>query len=132
MSNYVLVYDANCAPCRRFKHIVDNLDVYQSIHFISLIKADEQGLLERIPQSIRFKSFHLLSPNGDILSGPEALLELIRVLPLGHVISKFILLVPGGRQLTKALYFMCSRLHDKGSCHIENNHRSSDSTKLGR
>ncbi len=47
------------------------------IHFVSLTEADKSGLLDQIPQSIRFKSFHLISPSGDIQSGAEALIDLI-------------------------------------------------------
>lgn len=99
---------------------------------MSLTKADENGLLDEIPESIRFKSFHLLSANGDISSGPEALLDLVRILPLGHAISRFIILVPAGKQITKAIYLMFSRLHDNGSCHVDTTHRANNATKLQR
>lgn len=115
----MVAYDANCTPCRKFKCIIDILDIYQNIDFISLTKADKIGLLDQIPKSIRFKSFHLLSPNGKVSSGPEALLDLVRILPLGNSISKFIILTPVGIQITKVIYLMFSKLHDKGSCRFE-------------
>lgn len=74
LSNYIIAYDADCVPCSTFKHIVDLLDIYEIIDFISLKEADKSGLLDQVPQSIRFKSFHLLNPSGDIKSGPDALL----------------------------------------------------------
>jgi hypothetical protein len=74
LSNYIIAYDADCVPYSRFKHIVDLLDIYEIIDFISLKEADKSGLLDQVPQSIRFKSFHLLNPSGDIKSGPDALL----------------------------------------------------------
>jgi predicted DCC family thiol-disulfide oxidoreductase YuxK len=74
LSNYIIAYDVECIPSSRFKHIVDLLDIYEIIDFISLKEADKSGLLDQVPQSIRFKSFHLLNPSGDIKSGPDALL----------------------------------------------------------
>lgn len=88
------------------------------IHFVSLTEADKSGLLDQIPQSIRFKSFHLISPSGDIQSGAEALIDLITLLPLGHSISKLIILLPSGIQMTKFFYKIFSRSHDKDSCHF--------------
>lgn len=132
LSNYIIAYDADCVPCARFKHIVNLLDVSQIIDFISLKEADKSGLLDQIPQSIRFKSFHLLGLNGDISSGPDALVDLIAILPLGHGISKLLLSVPIGRQMIRHLYLIFSRLHDKGSCHFEAKRTRNSPTKLQR
>ena len=74
LSNYIIAYDVDCIPCSSFKHIVDLLDIYEIIDFISLKEADKSELLDQVPQSIRFKSFHLLNPSGDIKSGPDGLL----------------------------------------------------------
>jgi len=76
-SKYVLAYDADCGPCTKFKRIVDILDKYEKIDFISLTKADEEGLPHNIPVRQRYKSFHLIFPKGEAKSGSEALLELI-------------------------------------------------------
>lgn len=104
----MVAYDANCNPCRRFKCIINILDVYQNRDFISLTKTDENGLLDEIPKSVRFESFYLLRSIGNISSGPEALLDLIRFLPLGHSISRFFLLVPAGKLITGVIYLMFS------------------------
>lgn len=59
-SKYILAYDANCGPCTRFRHIVDILDKYERIDFISLTKADQEGLLDKIPveEQIQIISSH--------------------------------------------------------------------------
>ena len=48
-SKYILAYDVDCGPCTRFRRIVDILDKYEKIDFISLTKADQEGLLDKIP-----------------------------------------------------------------------------------
>jgi len=72
-SKYILAYDADCGPCTRFRHAVDIFDIYQKINFISLAEADQKGLLEKIPASMRYKSFHLISPNRDEVKSVLAL-----------------------------------------------------------
>ena len=55
------------------RHIVDILDKYERIDFISLTKAEQEGLLDKIPVHQRYKSFHLIFPKGDAKSGSEGL-----------------------------------------------------------
>ncbi|MGA8083644.1 MAG: DCC1-like thiol-disulfide oxidoreductase family protein [Candidatus Nitrosopolaris sp.] len=117
-SKYILAYDANCGPCTRFRHIVDILDKYEKIDFISLSKADQEGILDKIPVHQRYKSFHLIFPKGETKSGSEALLELILILPGGKIISPIINYFPGGKKAVRFIYERFSMLHDKGSCSI--------------
>lgn len=118
MSKCIIVYDADCGQCRRFKHFVNFLDVYNQIDFVSLTQADELGLLNRIPKYLRYKSFYLISSTRDIQSGAEALLGLIRLFPLGHIISKLIILAPGGKRIMTPIYLTFSRFHDGSSCNL--------------
>ena len=116
---YILAYDADCGPCTRFRHIVDILDKYERIHFISLTKANQDGLLNKILVHQRYKSFHLIFPKGDAKSGSEALLELISILPGGKIISPIINNFPGGKKVVRCIYKRFSRLHDRDSCSIK-------------
>lgn len=121
-SRYILVYDADCGPCTRFRHAVDIFDIYQKIDFISLTEADRKGLLDKIPTSMRYKSFHLIFPDREeVKSGSDALIKLIAILPGGRVISPIINYLPGGKQIVHSVYTKFSRLHDTGSCSINNN-----------
>jgi predicted DCC family thiol-disulfide oxidoreductase YuxK len=121
LSKYILAYDADCGPCTRFMHIVDHLDKREKIDFIPLTMADQQGLLNNISASLRYKSFHLIFPKGEAKSGSEAVLELIAILPGGKIISPIINYLPGGKLIVRFMYGRFSRLHDNGSCHINNN-----------
>jgi predicted DCC family thiol-disulfide oxidoreductase YuxK len=117
-SKYILAYDADCGPCTKFKRTVDILDRFERIDFISLTKADEEGLLDNIPVRQRYKSFHLVSPKGEPKSGSEALLGLIAILPAGKIVSPIINCFPGGKKAVRFVYKTFSRLHDRGSCSI--------------
>jgi predicted DCC family thiol-disulfide oxidoreductase YuxK len=117
-SKYILAYDANCGPCTKFRCIVDILDKCERIDFISLTKADQEGLLDKTPVHQRYKSFHPIFPKGDAKSGSDALLELIAILPGGKIISPIINYFPGGKKAVQFIYKRFSRLHDRGSCSI--------------
>ena len=117
---YILAYDADCGSCTRFMHVVDFLDKYEKIDFISLTRADQQGLLDRISAPLRYKSFHLIFTNGEAKSGFEALLELITILPGGMIISPIIKHFPGGKLIVRFIYNRFSRLHNTGSCNVNN------------
>lgn len=117
-SKYILAYDADCGPCTKFAHVVNSLDKYEKIDFISLTIADQQGLLDRISAPLRYKSFHLISPTGEPKSGSDALLELIAILPGGMIISTIINRLPGGKLIVRFIYNRFSKLHDRDSCRI--------------
>jgi predicted DCC family thiol-disulfide oxidoreductase YuxK len=120
LSKYILAYDADCGPCTRFAHVVDSLDKSEIIDFISIILADQKGLLDRISPPLRYKSFHLILPNGEVKSGSEALVELIAILPGGKIISPIINYLPGGKPFVRFIYNRFSKLHDRTSCRIRN------------
>jgi predicted DCC family thiol-disulfide oxidoreductase YuxK len=120
-SRYILAYDADCGPCTRFAYAVDMLDKYEKIDFISLTLADQKGLLDRISPLLRYRSFHLIFPNGEIKSGSEALVELIAILPMGKIISPIVNYFPGGKSFVNFIYNSFSRRHDMGSCNTDNN-----------
>ena len=125
-SNYILAYDSDCGPCTRFAHVANSLDKHGKIDFISLTIADQQGLLNEISAPLRYRSFHLVSPNGEAKSGSEALLELIAILPGGKVISSIINHLPGGKLIVRFIYNRFSKLHDRGSCRINKSDNNSN------
>jgi hypothetical protein len=95
---------------------VDLLDVYDRIDFLSLLEADRLGLFNGIPHKMRYASFHLICPDGKILSGPDGVTGLVAILPLGTQISKLISIAPGGKWMIRFLYKTFSRLHDSPAC----------------
>jgi predicted DCC family thiol-disulfide oxidoreductase YuxK len=114
-SRHILVYDAECGPCSKFKRALDWLDKYNRLDYVSLTSADEIGLLDSIPISRRHRSFHLISPEG-ISSGSEALPRLISLLPLGKFAASVVRRVPHGLYVMAFLYDTAARLHDVGAC----------------
>ena len=116
MARYVLAYDADCGPCTKFKDAVAILDIHRKVDFVPLSLADESGLLDGVPSHLRHKSFHLVLPNEQVLSGANALPEVIGLFPTGRVFSRMIAGAPGGRSAMTFVYSVFARLHDTGSC----------------
>jgi len=117
-SKYILAYDADCGPCTRFAHVVDILDKYERIDFIPLTIADQRGLLDSISATLRYRSFHLISPTGEPKSGSDALLELMAILPGGNIICTIFNHLPGGKLIVRFIYNGFSKLHERSSCRI--------------
>lgn len=116
MERFVLAYDADCGPCTQFKRLVGFLDVRRQIDSIPLIQADSEGLLASVPVSLRHRSFHLVAPDGNVLSGATAIPTLVGLLPGGRFASRVMTSAPGGIRTVGFVYAVLSRLHDAGSC----------------
>ncbi len=121
MQKYLIAYDIDCGPCNKFKNLVDILDRYNSIDFISIFEADSKGLLKSIPSSKKYESFHLIFPTGKIESGSDAIIDLINIFPLGHYISKIIMMLPANHNIIKYIYYLFSSLRNYSSCKTQNN-----------
>ena len=112
---YLLVYDDGCGPCTRFRDAVDLLDAARRLDYAGLEEADRSGRLDPVPPSRRHRSFHLVSPRGQVWSGASALPPLAALLPGGRATSSA-LRVPPVFSAAAFVYATFSRLHDSGSC----------------
>jgi predicted DCC family thiol-disulfide oxidoreductase YuxK len=119
VDRYVLVHDADCGPCTRFKQGVDFLDLHGMIGFVSIDRTQESGLLDGVPEARRHRSFHLILPNKRVESGAEALPTLMGLLPSGSAISTIVKSAPGGLTMLAFVYSIASRLHEVGSCRMD-------------
>ncbi|MDG6909429.1 MAG: DUF393 domain-containing protein [Nitrososphaerota archaeon] len=111
-----LVYDAACGPCTRFKDGVKFLDARRRMDYLGLAEADMTGRLEPVDPVRRYRSFHLVSPEGRVWSGADALPQLAALLPGGFPLSRALAMCPPARSLAAFVYGVFSRLHDSGSC----------------
>ena len=118
MAKYIVAYDIDCGPCTKFKQVVDYLDIYNKIDFLSLKEANSNGMLEPIPEHLRFQSFHLVFPDGQVLSGADALLNLIEFLPAGTYLTKMIRKLPYHKRLVIYIYKKFAQLRNYSSCNL--------------
>lgn len=83
----VLFYDGECRFCRACARAVASLDRKGSIAMLPFDDPAAEALLASVPAERRGESMHLVQPDGWVLSGGDALIELSRVLPGGDVLA---------------------------------------------
>ena len=132
MRRTILAYDADCGPCARFKQAVDFLDTRRRLEFMGLAEADSARVLDGVPPSRRHRSFHLVVPDGEVLSGAEAIPALVSLMPGGRLFSRLLVSVPKGPRAVGFVYGVFSRLHDDGSCHYRPGSGSPSSRMVGK
>lgn len=83
----ILFYDGDCRFCRASARIVAALDRKRSMAMLPFDDPAAAALLASVPAERRGSSMHLVQPDGWVLSGGDALIELSRVLPGGDVLA---------------------------------------------
>jgi predicted DCC family thiol-disulfide oxidoreductase YuxK len=113
---FTLVFDSDCGPCTRFKNVISFLDTGGSVAYVGLSEADMMGKLDSVPVGLRHGSFHLISLNGEVKSGPAAFPDLARLLPGGSLLARHLERSVPASRLAEVLYGVLSRLHNGGAC----------------
>jgi predicted DCC family thiol-disulfide oxidoreductase YuxK len=93
-----LLYDADCGPCTRFKKLVKDLDLMHKIKPVPLQRRLAYQLVQtRMTREDMMRSMHIvyLDPRSvgykdesRIFTGGDALMELIRLLPVGTLLYR--------------------------------------------
>jgi predicted DCC family thiol-disulfide oxidoreductase YuxK len=109
------LYDADCGACSTFKRLVSFFDASHSVDFVPINEAARLGLLDRVPRTQWYSSSRMLSPDGTISGGGDALVALLASLPGGLLPSRAVMALPYGPRSARWLYDVVSRLHG-GSC----------------
>jgi predicted DCC family thiol-disulfide oxidoreductase YuxK len=113
----VLAFDRDCGPCTKFSKIVSRLDIFDKIELMPIAAAEKQGLLDSIPPSLHYDSFHMILGDGQVKSGPDGVLQLIAILPMGRLTHPIIDHMPGGKQIVRFVYHKLAKLRS-GSCSV--------------
>ena len=81
----ILLYDDDCGFCRWFAERIRRWDRAGALMFASIQSATGQELLGSVPPELRLATMHVVSVDGRVWSGGEAVRELLRVLPGGSL-----------------------------------------------
>ncbi|MCB0877155.1 MAG: DCC1-like thiol-disulfide oxidoreductase family protein [Solirubrobacterales bacterium] len=103
---HALLYDADCGFCTLAAKVALRLDEDDRLRAVAIGSEEGQRLLTELPEDLRLDSFHLVTPGGQVISGPDAAPILARLLRGGHVPSRAMRRFP--RQ-TAAAYGFVSR-----------------------
>jgi len=120
-----LLYDSKCGSCARFKKIVERLDFSHRMMPVSLQNEQARSLLPNfISDEEMMASFHIVYQaeanlnglNGRIYNAGDALIQVIRMLPLGSVNYRLICRFKSIRNLVRWIYFHLAVLRSNSRC----------------
>ena len=113
---HLLVYDANCWSCTRFKNVIEFLDTHGRMGHLPLSEAEGEGLLNSLPPSLRLAFFHMIAPGGRVTSGADSIPDLVSLMPGGSALGASLRINPAASRPLGLFYSVLSRLHGSGSC----------------
>jgi predicted DCC family thiol-disulfide oxidoreductase YuxK len=110
MDSFILIYDDKCPICRGSADRVAKLDRLGVVTLLGLSEADRRlpadiGLPER---ERLHEEIHLITPDGQIITGAAALGVVARLFPRSRWLGKVIML-PGIRWIAKWVYRLVAR-----------------------
>lgn len=103
----VLIYDHNCAFCRRWVERLKHWDRRDTITLLPLQDPSAPAVARRSIEELR-QAVHLVTPEGGVFSGARAAKEICRYLPGGGLVRLFFS-VPGVMPTAERVYRWISR-----------------------
>jgi predicted DCC family thiol-disulfide oxidoreductase YuxK len=94
----VLLYDADCGFCRWSAAKVLRWDRGGRLRPVALQDAEADRLLGHLTEEERMASWHLVTPDGRIVSAGAAAAPLLRLLPGGRSLAALAAALPGATE----------------------------------
>ncbi len=105
----IVIYDGECPACTAFSKIVALLDLH---HRARLVPAQDPRALEFVPgetpEDLK-KTFHFVTPEGEVLVLGEALLGILSLLPGLSLVARVIEGLPNHKVIANRLYAWLAR-----------------------
>lgn len=83
--DHAVLYDAECGFCRLCVRGLLRLDRNGRLLPVAIQSEEGQRLLTEVPEQMRRRAAHLITPGGTVLSGAAAAPALARLLPGGAI-----------------------------------------------
>ena len=87
MDRTIVLYDSDCGFCKRMLAKFLLWDRGRRLRPVALQSDEAGGLLAGMPEDERMASWHLVTPDGSVRSGGEAVAPLLRLLPGGSPLA---------------------------------------------
>ncbi len=104
--DHAVLYDDDCGFCRLCVRGLLRLDRDERLLPVAIQSEEGQRLLIEVPEGMRLRAAHLVTPGGTVLSGGAAAPTLARLLPGGRVPARMLARWP---ERTEAAYRWVSR-----------------------
>jgi predicted DCC family thiol-disulfide oxidoreductase YuxK len=112
---WVLVYDGECAFCRRCIALLARWDSRRHIRAVPFQDAAALAVLPPIPHRALEQAMHLVSPGDGIRAGAEAAPAILRLLPGGRPLAT-LFGIPGVPVLAARIYAAVARNRHRLGC----------------
>jgi predicted DCC family thiol-disulfide oxidoreductase YuxK len=105
---YYLLYDEDCSLCVRFQAGVKKRDKWDRIETVGFMDPRIAELAPGLSREELVNDFHLVLPDGRILSGSRAMPVLLSLLPKWNLVG-WLLFLPVARGLSDRIYLWISK-----------------------
>ncbi len=92
--DHIVLYDAECGFCTRMLDRLMRRDRDGRLRAVAIQSEEGRRLLAPMPEELRLASWHLVGPDGEVLSGGAAAPALARVLPAGRLSAPLLAAFP--------------------------------------
>ena len=123
MEQAVILYDADCGFCRWSADRILAWDVRHRLRPVALQDPEADVVLQGMGSDRRMASWHLVTPDGRVLSAGAAVPDLLRLLPGGAPLALVSTLAPGP---TEAAYRLVANHRDRLASMLGPKRRSVD------
>jgi predicted DCC family thiol-disulfide oxidoreductase YuxK len=114
---YVLLFDRDCGICSAFTRWIHALDLRRRVRLQTI--QSSRDLLRGIPEDRVLDAFHMISPDGRVRTGGDAVPLLIQALPMGEGIARVVNESPDLMSRVHVLYEFLTRFRDRLVCRVE-------------
>lgn len=114
---YVLLFDRDCGICSAFARWARAADLRRRIRVRTI--QSSRDLVRGIPDEHVLDAFHMVSPDGRVTTGGDAVPVLIEAFPMGAGLAR---LLRGSSRLMAAVhrfYRFVTRLRDRLVCRVD-------------
>lgn len=114
---YVLLFDRDCGICSAMSRWIRAVDVQGRIRLRTIQSSRE--LLREIPDGSILDAFHMVTPDGQVTTGGDAVPTLIEALPMGAGLGRIVRGSRGLMSRVHAFYGFLTRFRDRLVCRVD-------------
>src|SRR5256712_1570252 len=108
---YVLLYDRDCGICSALSRWIHRVDLRRRIRFESIQSG--RALLTGIPEERMLDAWHIVTPDGLVTTGGDAVPTLVGAFPIGAGLGRLLAGSSGLMRQVRRLYAFLPRVRDR-------------------
>jgi predicted DCC family thiol-disulfide oxidoreductase YuxK len=113
---YVLLFDEDCSICSAASRLIRAVDIRRRIHVRPILAS--RDLLRGVPEERILDAFHVVSPDGRVTTGGDAVPVLVEAFPMGAGAARLLQESAALLALTHRAYSFAARFRDALTCRV--------------